>query len=443
MKTMTMRVAIGMLVAIGLGLGPASVIDPDGAEPATATLVIVELVSGADIDDVVADYGLTLVTAVEQLDFYLVSFPPSYSEDDIEAIEDDPRVHKVSLDFDAQTPEAAGGDTQPIFFYVAPVVYYSQYATSLIGSGIAQQTVTGDGVVIAVLDTGIDAGHELFAGRIVPGGYNFVGGNTNIADVGTGLDADNDGLADELAGHGTFVAGIIATVAPGASILPIKVLDSEGYSSVFRIVVGIYYAMAQGADVINLSLGTKNHNHILRDAVEDAHAAGIIVVTAVGNEDREHPAQVPAGEDTTLAIASTDAGDLKCDFSNYGEHVTLTAPGADVTSAMPGGLYAQSNGTSSSTAFVSGAVALLLSINPDASPEQVETWLRSTALDLESANPDYCGLLGSGRLNVAAAVALAGPQTPGPVPDWAAGELPPAFMGLPFAGDVLILLGEQ
>lgn len=349
-----MRAALVMLVAAGLGLGPASIIDIDGPVTVTTTIVIVELVPGADIDGVNADYGLTTVAALEQLDLYLQALPASFSDADIEALEDDPRVHKVKLDPDVQTPEAAGGDTQPIFFYVPPIVYDTQYLAGLIEPGSAGASATGSGVVVAVLDTGIDVNHELLAGRIAPGGYNFVDGNADIADVGTGLDVDEDGQVDELAGHGTFVAGLVVTVAPDVSILPIKVLDSEGFSSVFRIALGIYYAMDQGADVINLSLGTKSHNQILRTAVEQARAAGIVVVAAAGNDDHEHPAQVPAGEETTLAVASTDAADIKSDFSNYGGHVTLTAPGEAIASAMPGGLYAQTSGTSISTALVSG-----------------------------------------------------------------------------------------
>ncbi len=430
---MISRAAIGLITATALGVPSLDV--PMAGLP---TLMILELVPGADIDEVTADFGLTLVDSIESQDLYLVAVPADVIAQEMGGLDADPRIEEAEADEDATASQAAGGDTQPLFFYVPPGEYEDQYAISLIDVDSAHASATGVGVVVAVLDTGADIDHELLAGRIAPGGYDFVDDDTDIADEASGLDLDGDGLPDELHGHGTFVAGIVATVAPDATILPIRVLNSEGYADLFRIVQGIYYAIDQDVDVINLSLGTKSQNIILRNAVADAYEAGIVVVAAVGDDDRQNPVQVPASEDTTLAVAATEDDDARCDFSNYGSHVAITAPGRDIVSAMPGGAYAEASGTSISTAFVSGTVALLRSANAALTQAQIETILYLTAHDIDGMNPGFEGLLGAGRLDVAAAVAEVAPADPGPsLMEFLAPGMPPVAN----EADLLIFLG--
>ncbi len=409
---MILRAALGLITATAVGVPDVGVTTIDGP-----TLMILELVPGTDIGAVTADYGLTLLDSIESHDLYLVAVPAAdpaaLPAQEMGGLDADPRIEEAELDDDATAPQAADGDTQPIFFYVPPGEFDGQFAMSLVDLTGAHASATGSGVIVAVLDTGADIDHELLAGRIAPGGYDFVDDDTDVAELAIGLDVDHDGVPDELHGHGTFVAGIIATVAPDASILPVRVLDSEGYADVFRVVQGIYHAIEHDADIINLSLGTKSHNHILRNAVADAAEAGIIVVTAVGDDDWEHPVQVPAGEETTVAVASTDDDDVKSDFSNFGDHVSLTAPGREIVSAMPDGAYARASGTSISTAFVAGTIALMRSADAALTQTQIENLLYLTAREIDSLNPGLEGLLGAGRLDVAAAVAEAVPTGPG------------------------------
>ncbi len=434
---MISRAAIGFITATAVGTTgfDGTLGGGPGAGP---VLMILELVPGTDIADVTADFDLLLLDSIESRDLYLVAVPAAVAAQEIGGIDSDPRVEEAEVDADATAPQAAGGDTQPIFFYVPPISFEDQLAMSLLDIDGAHASATGNGVVVAVLDTGADIDHELLAGRIAPGGYDFVDDDTDIADEAIGLDLDGDGFPDELHGHGTFVAGIIATVAPDALILPIRVLDSEGYADIFRVVQGIYYAIDQGVDVINLSLGTKSHNHILRNAVADAADAGIIVVAAVGDDGHEHPIQVPAGEDTTLAVATTNLDDVKSDFSNYGDHVSLTAPGHEIVSAMPDGMYAEASGTSISTAFVSATVALLISADAALTQAQIEAILYLTAHEIDSVNPGFEGLLGAGRVDVAAAVAEAVPAGPGPS---LIGILGPGMPMVAVEPDLLIFFG--
>ena len=183
----------------------------------------------------------------------------------------------------------------------------------------------------------------------------------------------------------------------------------------------------------------------LRDAIAEARAEGIVVVAAAGNDDREHPVQMPAGEDTVIGVSSTDADDVRSDFTNYGQYISLSAPGRDIVSAMPGGLYALFSGTSLSSAFVAGTAALLRSHDPLATPGEIETRLLLQTEPIDDLNPGYVGLLGAGRLDAAAAL------NPTPPDD--------GIMGFSFRGDpgsarwevnlarvvtdLLILLGED
>ncbi len=300
------------------------------------------------------------------------------------------------------------GDTQPFFFYVPPAEFDDQYVPGLILLDPAHDIATGSGIVVAVLDTSIDETHPVLAGRLLPG-ISFISeppsvGGRGSGSRGWGANGLPAGQEDRMPGHGTYVAGIIALVAPDADLLPVTVLNDAGQGRVFATVQGIYHAVEQGADVINLSLSTHSQHHILRDALAYARAQGAVLVAAVGNDGREHPYPLPASNENVIGVASTDAGDFKADFSKYGAWIALSAPGAGIVSAMPGNLYASWGGTSVSAAIVSGAAALILASDPMAGPDQVEWRLAVTALDLDELNPDYVGKLGAGRLDVGAAV---------------------------------------
>lgn len=395
--------ALAPPIEVAPSIGPAAD-DPPGA---AVVLVIVRTGEGQSIEPILADYGAALLKAVSSRNIYLLSMPDTeFLGADVEAMQGDARIEDAQADGGATSPEAVDGDTQPFFFYVPSDDLEGQYPDPLMGLGPAQQLADGAETVVAVLDTGVDADHELLAGRVIAGGYDFTDGDADPDDSGNGFDDNGDGVVDALVGHGTFIAGIIAAVAPEAMILPVRVLGDEGTADAFTVVQGVYHAIDAGADVICLSLGTKTHNRILRDAVDEAYETGIVVVAAAGNEDHEHPVQMPAGQDSVIGVGSTDAGDVKSDFSNYGDAVRLCAPGTGIVSAAAGGGYVQASGTSASAAFVAAAAALVKSTNLDSTPAEIEATLAATAFDLDDLNPDYAGLLGAGRLEVAQALGL-------------------------------------
>ncbi len=333
--------------------------------------------------------------------------------------------------------EASEGQTGSIFVNVAPTasqLYAAQYGVSRQGFAAAQNASTGFGIVVAVLDTGVDASHDVLAGHMAPGGFNFVNGTADTSDIGNELDDDGDAQIDEMVGHGTFVAGLIALTAPDAGILPITVLNSDGVGDEFVIAQGMYYAIDSGANVINMSLSSRTRTDLIEDAVDEANARGIVIVAAAGNGNTDACEEYPAMVSAVIGVAAVDDLDVKASFSNFNDKVVISAcgtsvpesggpdgwdPARSIYSTVPSG-YATWQGTSMSTAFVSGAAALVLqALAPEARPhcavgaQGLEDLLCNTCVNIDALNPAYERKLGSGRLNAEAAVNAALAILPG------------------------------
>lgn len=271
-----------------------------------------------------------------------------------------------------------------------------------------QNNAQGDGVIIAVLDTGVDLTHPALKDRLLAG-WDMVSDDNLPNDEGDGLGW----------GHGTHVTGILAKVAPQSQILPVRVLDSNGRGQTFTLAYAIEWAVTQGADVINLSLGAESDSRVLRDAIEQAISQGVVVVAAAGNLNTDQP-QFPASYPDVIAVTAVDSANHKADFANYGlRWVDLAAPGVGITSTIVGPLgsgYASWSGTSMSTPFVSGAVARLRQTQPDVSVLQLAAQLYSHSGSLDPINPLYTGQLG-GLLNVGATLANAPTPISTPTPN--------------------------
>jgi len=245
---------------------------------------------------------------------------------------------------------------------------------------------TGGGATIAVIDSGVDLDHPEFSGRIVPG-YDFV---------------DGDYFADDGNGHGTHVAGTIAGandnigvtgVAHQAKIMPLRVLNNEGYGWTSDIISAVRLAADNNADVINLSLGGGGYSQALADAIRYASNRGSVVVMAAGNSGGsmpEHPAVLAI--ETGIAVGAVDQNRSLADFSNRAGGAQLdyvTAPGVNILSAVPGGGYDTFSGTSMAAPHVAGIAGLLKSYDRTLSPERIEDLLTgsaSNALDKETSS---------------------------------------------------------
>ena len=238
------------------------------------------------------------------------------------------------------------------------------------------QGVTGLNVVVAVIDTGVDLDHSEFQGRLVEG-YDFV---------------DNDSVADDGNGHGTHVAGTIAAskdglgitgVAHDSAIMPIRVLDDDGYGWTSDIIAGTLWAANNGADVINLSLGGGGYSQSMADAVNHASSRGAVVVMAAGNSGTASP-DYPAAYaiDNGIAVGAVNQQGSIAGFSNRAGSTVIdyvTAPGVDIFSTIPNGGYGNLSGTSMAAPHVAGVAALLKSHDPTILPSRVEDLLTSTA----------------------------------------------------------------
>ncbi|MFI7597470.1 type VII secretion-associated serine protease mycosin [Actinoplanes sp. NPDC049681] len=251
----------------------------------------------------------------------------------------------------------------------------------------------GRGVTVAVIDTGVDVRHRDLAGAVLPG-----------LDVYP--NAKGDGRED-LAGHGTEMAGIIAArghstsdgvlgIAPAAKILPIRA-PIDGYASSGYMREAVAFAKKRGAGVINMSFGTSD-DVPLRDAIRAAQAADIVLVAASGNKDAagdDYPGKYPE----VLTVGATDRNGKVAEFSVTGSQVDITAPGVDIaTTGIYESGYQLGSGTSQAAALVSGAAALMRAKYPDLSAAEVVHRLTATATDAGAPGRDDS--YGYGRLNL-------------------------------------------
>lgn len=206
--------------------------------------------------------------------------------------------------------------------------------------------------IIAIIDTGVDLDHPDLKNKIV-GGYDFV---------------DNDTQADDQGGHGTHCAGIAAAsvnndigisgICANCSIMPIRVLRSDGSGPSSNVAKGIIYAADNGAQIISLSLGTYSLSSTVRDAVEYAAKKNALVIAAAGNNNTNAP-HYPAFLPQSISVGATDENDARSHYSNYGPWVDVAAPGDHILSTVPDGSFAYKNGTSMATPFVAGLAGLM------------------------------------------------------------------------------------
>lgn len=272
--------------------------------------------------------------------------------------------------------------------------------------------------IIAVIDSGIDLDHPELAAKVVQG-YDFVNNDTIAQD-------------DYSLGHGSHVAGIIgavtnngvgvAGVCPQCKIMPLKVLDANGNGVASSVTDAICYALKNGADVINASLGTPQFSVSLSGAVNEAYAANIPIVAAMGNQGSNQE-EYPAAFANAIAVGFTDKNDKRLYDSNYGTWIDLVAPGELILNTGLNADYVFFSGSSMATPHVAGVIGLMHALNPNLTVDEIRTYLRSTADDqvgpTTEDTPGFDSYYGAGRLNAGAAIAavVAGPvHTPTLVP---------------------------
>ncbi|MBX7219728.1 MAG: S8 family serine peptidase [Blastocatellia bacterium] len=354
--------------------------------------IIIKLSPGVSIGTITSRFGLTLVDQLVDKQEYLVETPLlSNINVLISLISAVPGVENAGpnlLIWPHRRPQSYDGDT-PQVLGTAATTYQNQTLISFLQLGAVQGVSQGGNIKVAVVDTGADLAHPALVTRLTNDGYDYVDRDTVPADV-TGGSAS---------GHGTFVAGLVALLAPQAKIQPIRVLRPDGSGDAFHVAAGIYYAADHGAQVINLSLGTDRDTGMMSRSVTYAQNRGAIVVAAMGNDNLDASDVYPAAYANVIGVAATNFTDQKASFSNYGGLVDVCAPGVSLVSAYPQGAYASWSGTSFAAPLVSAEAALLLA--------QGKTVSLTTENIFRAVQPVVSsdkGWLGSGRIDLLAAV---------------------------------------
>jgi thermitase len=340
---------------------------PGATENTVEILVKLEPGMHARVEAAIPDqYMLNLDPILGSIDVAVISVPESEKKEAItnlrkmpgvEFVEGEKAIH--ALDFIPNDP------------YVT-----QQYAlTSIHAYGAWDYLPPSEAApVIAIIDTGIDFGHPEFSGRILSG-YDFENEDSNPQD-------DN--------GHGTHVTGIaagagnngtgIAGICWDAQIIPVKVLDHSGDGTYGNVARGIIWAVDQGAEIINLSLGAAYESLTLQDAVNYALDNGVVLVAASGNAGVEG-VYYPAAYQGVIAVGAVNQNNQHAYFSNYGPQVALAAPGQSIYSTNYGGGYSYKSGTSMAAPMVTGSIALISEVY-GYSPASSLFILEDTAQDL-------------------------------------------------------------
>jgi hypothetical protein len=386
------------------------------ADQALTDEVVLKTRLGISIDAVAASHGLTQLDQFGKRPIYRFRVAPGATvESTITVLRADSRIEFAEPNYEHQTPEARksvvweiGGNASTYAAQWAPHAMSLSQAHAHM-SAVQPGSAPGAGIRVALLDSGVDATHPSLSSRLVAG-KDFVDGD----------DDPSQGAAPARGyEHGTHVAGLIALSAPGAQIMPLRVLDTSGKGNVWVLAEAILHAVdpdrnpatRDGAHVINLSLGTTQPTRLLDIAVELATCSddddgeqdddyadagfdddkmrcnlqpGAVVVSGAGNGGSDTELQFPAAEQAEGAIsvaATTSAGTL-AGFSNRGSWVQIAAPGEQITSALPGGNWGVWSGTSMATPLIAGTAALIRAANPDWKPVDVTKRMldRSTSI---------------------------------------------------------------
>ena len=365
-------------------------------------LIQIDPLSGATMDEINASFGTTtLLVFPLNPPVYLLQIPAG---EDVEAfaeqMEADIRILYAEPNFVGQTPEAhkrgiwawGGPDTTP---------YGNQYAVDVLHLDEAHLLSQGAGVTVAVIDTGVQLDHPALINSLTTNGFDFVDGDTVPYDEFTVI--DDEIVPGAAGGHGTHVAGVVHLVAPDAQIMPIRILTPDGSGDVGILILAIKYAVDNGANVINLSLGMSQKSDSLEAVTRYATQNGVFVVAAAGNLGTQKK-EYPAAAQCTMAVTSVGPGGIKTDFANYGKWITFAVPGEGIYSTFPVSGYAWWGGTSMASPFVAGQAALLYSIDSTLSPRDVALLIASTSTSLDDVNPNFQGKLGAGQPDMEASL---------------------------------------
>jgi thermitase len=382
--------------------------------------VIVQLSSSAALSPVLLLLNGTLLDSIPEANLYLIRVPQ------LPVIT--PLLQMLGVQWlELNTGVAQPDFTPPAVFQVgtnnAPDWYKNQPAFQLIRVKAAQKYSTGQGVVVADINSLVDYSHPALAGHLTSG-YDFVSdhptdsvlnqSSSSFLDQSSSsfLDEDtsnflnqssssflDDGGHQPAYSHGTMCAAIIVAVNPSGMFMPLRAFDDNGGADLYSLTKAIRYAVTHGANVVNMSWATETNSNAIKGAIQFALNSNVVLTASAGNNNTAAP-QYPAAYDGVLSIAATDIFDVKGSFSNYGQSILLDAPGVNIISAYPGGKYSIASGTSFSAPIIAGTAALVRALKTHG----ITSSITSATVNIDSKNPNYSGQLGYGRIDVLNAV---------------------------------------
>lgn len=378
-------------IAVGAGMfGTAQAAQPaDDWAPGRILVMPRAGLPEAALAKILKENGSGKARRVGNSELRIVDLPPGLERQSIEKLSRHPHIKFAELD---KAVNVALAPNDPYFG--------SQWHVTKIGTPTAWDIAQGNGVTIAIIDTGVESTHPDLVNQIVAG-WNFYDNNSNTSPVN---------------GHGTWVAGTagatinngtgVAAVAGGVKVMPLRVVDGSGVGYWSAIANAITYAADKGVRVANASFEKLLNSASVMSAAAYMKSKGGLVVVSAGNSG-VNEGLTP--NTSVIPVSATDSNDLITSWSSYGGYVAISAPGVPIYTTGLGGTYVQGQGTSFSSPIVAATVALMMSANPKLSSTEVEKLLFSTAVDLGAAGRDI--YYGYGRVDAGAAVKAAATAT--------------------------------
>lgn len=342
--------------------------------------------SDSEFDKVLKTNKGKAVEKIGNLPVHIVSVPANAEEAVVRALSKNPHIEFAELDMQSELGATQVNDPQ----------FSNAWHLNKIQAPVAWDYSKGQGITIAILDSGVDGTHPDLANQMIPG-YNAVDGSATTSDIN---------------GHGTAVAGTaaaasnnaigVASVAWNAKIMPVRITnDSTGYAYWSDVARGLNWAANNGADVANISYGVSNSSTVTTAAQYMRNKGGLVVVSAMNDGIDPGYTDNPY----MISVSATDSNDAKTSWSNYGAFIDVAAPGLNILTTNRGGGYGYWWGTSFSSPTTAGVVALIMAANPNLTPADIEQVLKSSAVKV--AGTDFHPYYGYGRVDASAAVQLA------------------------------------
>ena len=364
--------------------------------------MIAQLTPGASPAKVGAPYGLTLLDVTDGGPFALYLIPSGQDPEVLEAIfESDPQVVWAEENDDMEMPEHSGAGKatvigavgSPFSFYSLNAGFFQQVGWMPPASAAPMREVN-----VAILDTGLSP-YQPYLWTNVVAEANFVEVGQRPYDVPRRHYSSGNAFPDEAAGHGTMITGVVAQMAPHAGLVPVRVADSDGVTTSWKIIEGLVFSVNSNAKIINISLGSIDRITALSDILDWVEIAGVVVVAAAGNNGIETDF-FPASYSEAISVCAIDHLDRKAPFSNWEGHVDMSAPGTGIKSYYWNGTMAVWSGTSFASPMVAAGIAIGLEYakRPYAT-EEIQILLENTGTDIDHLNPQYVGRIGL-KLNI-------------------------------------------